>query len=222
MKVQRKQLVEVFDKVSPGLATRDVLAQTQSFVFYGGRCYAFNDKIAVSYPMMEGWDIELAVKAAEMHKALKKFADDEVDVSAKDGLFIITTAKTRLEVKAEAEMIKHHETIGTPEKWIKLPENFNEALRRTAMCAGRSLSRPLLTFVHVKGTTMESTDNQRLVVFKLKGKLPEMVVPAEAVGDLLGFACTEVGLWILWCNLSSRSCSCWNCIFTNCVVSYTF
>ena len=150
MKFQRKELVSIFDKVSPGLAKRDVMAQTQSFVFYDGRAATFNDKVAVTAAMPEGWDIELAVKASEMHRALKKFTEDEVDVTVKENQLVIRTPKTCMEVKAEAGTVKHHETIGTPDEWSPLPDGFMDALRRTATCAGKSLSRPLLTFVHVK------------------------------------------------------------------------
>ena len=205
MKFNRKELVQVFDAVSPGLAKREVVAQSQSFVFYDGRCYTFNDKIAVNHSMPEGWDIELAVKASEMHRALKKFAEDEVDVTVKDGTLIVATAKTRMEVKTEAEAVKHQETIGFPAEWFPLPDGFMDALRRTATCAGKSLSRPLLTFVHIKGNRMEATDNQRLVVHNLKGELPELVVPADVVPDLLGFSCNQVGLTEGWVHFKNES-----------------
>jgi hypothetical protein len=83
MKFNRKEIVAAFDAVEPGLSSRETVTQAQSFVFYDGRVYTDNDKIAVSHKMPEGWDITVAVKAQELHRVLKKFETEEVEIVAR-------------------------------------------------------------------------------------------------------------------------------------------
>jgi len=206
MKCNRKELVAAFDAVAPGLATRDMLANAQSFVFYGGRLYTYNDKVAVSIGMPDGWDFEGAVKAAEWHKVLRKMDADEVSVEFDGTVLTCTCGRARVEVKTESEFAKHHETMGFPDKWAPLPDKVLEAIRRASVCAGRSLSRPLLMFVHVKGDTVKATDNHRLLVNTVKGaKMPEFLVPASAVPELLSFGCTQVGRTEGWLHFKAPS-----------------
>ena len=206
MKCNRKELVAAFDAVAPGLANRDVLANAQAFVFYDGRLYTYNDKTAVSIGMPEGWDFEGAVKASEFHRVLRKMDADEVSIEAAGSLLTCTCGRARMEVKTEAEFQKYHETMGIPEKWATLPEKAMEAIRRAAMCAGRSLSRPLLMFVHVKGDMVRSTDNHRLLVNTVKGgKMPEFLVPAGCVTDLSAYGCNQVGRTEGWLHFKAPS-----------------
>ncbi len=206
MKCKRSELLAVFDAVAPGLASRDMLANSQSFVFYDERLFTYNDKVAVSIGMPAGWEFEGAVKASELHRVMRKMDSEDVDVASDGTTLAFTCGRTKVEVKTESEYVRHHETMGFPEKWATLPPTVMDAIRRASMCAGRSLSRPLLMFVHVKGDEVRATDNHRLLVNTVKnGKMPEFLVPAGVVSDLVTFGCTHVGRTEGWLHFKAPS-----------------
>ena len=207
MKFKRDDILAAFDAVLPGLGKRDIVPQAQSFVFYDGKVFTYNDRIAVSIPMPEGWEIEVAVKANEMHRVLRKMDCDEVNidlVTVEGGKeLVITTSSDRLGIKIEMKMEKHHESISEPKEWIRLPEDFMAHLLRASFCASRSLAQPLLTYVHVKGTIVEALDNVRLLVQTINAEMPEFLVPREAIKTLSEYNCVVVGLsegWIHFRN----------------------
>ena len=204
MKFKREEILACFDAVAPGIANREVMAQAQSFVFYSGRVFTYNDRVAISTAMPKGWSITAAVKAKELHHVLRKFADEEIDVELDKNELVVTSPATQVRVVTEAEFARHHESIGEPKKWHTLPEGFNEALLRASFCASVNLSRPLLTFVHIKGDTVEAIDNERLLVQTIEADLPELMIPRDSVKDLVSFDCNKVGVTDGWVNFKNK------------------
>ena len=206
MKFKRNEIIAALDAVAPGLANREVLTQAQSFVFYNGKVWTFNDMLAVSHPLPDGWEVEAAVKAQELHRVIKKMDSEEVDISlASDGNeLIIATPTDRLGMKVESEVTKHHESIGEPSEWLELPADFMDALTRASLCTSRNMSFPLLMHVHVKGNKVEAVDNSRLLVQEIEADMPEFLVPREAVNHLAKYKCTAVGLSDGWVHFRNN------------------
>ena len=205
MKVNKAKLIQAFDAVIPGLATRDVLTQARSFIFYGGRLFTYNDKVAVSVDMPEGWEFEGAVKASELHRVIKKMDAEEVEVTVEEGTLVISCGRTRVEAKTEADYQRYHEQMGLPGKWLAIPPPVIGALRRGVTCASKSFARPILMFIHVKGDRVSSTDNFRLLVSTLKGvKMPEFLVPAAIISDITTFKCTHIGRSEGWIHFKNE------------------
>ena len=211
MKCNREELLSAFKAVEAGLASKEILSQSTSLKCSEGTVFTYNDRVAISHPLPEGWEWEGAIHASEAIRLLTKMAGDAIDVDENEGTLLITDGKTRAEFKTDSELSEYHKKIGVPEKWVKLPDDFWKAVRFASFCASRSLQRPILTYVHVKGDQVEATDNNRLLVQKIKGKVPEMLIPSSVVGDLCGHACTEAGVTQGWLHYRNEEGAVFSC-----------
>lgn len=205
MKVSRSELLAALNAAAPGVASKELDAQTQSFSFSGGRVYTFNDKVAVSYPLPENWGLEGAVHAPELLKLLSKMSGEEVTIAVNTGMLVVSNATTRAEVKLEAEMARPYEAVGVPAKWVKLPADFWKGAKMASFVASTSMAKPALMFIHIKGDTIKATDNFRLLVQKIKGNMPEMLIPAKVVPIFQGAECVEAGKTSGWLHFRNKA-----------------
>lgn len=203
MKFKKEEIIRILDAVAPGLADKSLITQANSFIFRNGKCYTFNGNVAVSTDMPDGWDIDSTVKAKELHRTLKKFKDEEVDISVSDNKFIVATPTCRLEVNTEVEVQSDFNTIGTPTAWTKLPEDFNTYLKRVNTCVSSSSDKPALTNAHINGNIIEGTDNSRLLIQTMPVSLPECFIPAAAIKSLTTYNAHSMGLSNGWVHFKN-------------------
>jgi len=203
MKFKKEEIIRILDAMAPGLSDKSLTAQANSFIFRNGKCYTFNGNVAVSTDMPDGWDIDSAVKAKELHRTLKKFKDEEVDISVSDNKFIVATPTCRLEVNTEVEVKSDFNTIGTPTAWTKLPGDFNTYLKRVNTCVNSSSDKPALTNVHIKDTIIEGTDNIRLLIQTMPVSLPECLIPTAAIKSLINYEAHSMGLSNGWAHFKN-------------------
>ena len=97
MIVNRKELLNVLQKVKPGLATKETIEHTTGFIFYDNRVFTYNDEVAVSHPIDVGF--EGAVIAKEFYDMLDKMVDDEIEIGPSEGTLRITGKRAKGGVK---------------------------------------------------------------------------------------------------------------------------
>lgn len=203
MKFCTQDIINALDAVAPGISDKSFTVQANSFLFRNGKCYTFNGNIAVSTDMPSGWEVEAAVKAKELHRTLKKFKDEEVDVSISDNKFVVATSTTRLEVNTEADVNSEYSTIGSPDSWTNLPTDFNTYLTRVCTCVNENNTKPILSNIHIKGNIMEGCDNYRLLIQTMDSELPECLLPARAASMLIGYNATSMGTSNGWIHFKN-------------------
>ena len=84
MTIDRKQLLESLKFAMPGIETGTVTLQgADTFIFYNGKIYTYNDSVSVCVPISQigliEENIEGAVKAEEFFKVISKFPSDEIN-----------------------------------------------------------------------------------------------------------------------------------------------
>ena len=190
MKIGRTELLDALSLVQPGLAAKEVIEQSQSFVFKGKRVYTYNDRIALSTP--SPLDIEGAVKAAELLSLLSKSKVKEYDIEITDNEFLLKSRKSKAGIRLEAEISLPLDEISQPTDWTNLPKRFCEALKFCLFSAGTDMSKEILTCLHIKGRHVTSCDNFRITRYDM-GKsatkqFPDsLLIPATAVRELLRY-----------------------------------
>ena len=80
MSTNRKDLLKVLQLVRPGLAAKEIIEQSTSFIFTKGQVIAYNDEISVSHPVVKGLDLDGAVQANELFALLNKLTDDTIEL----------------------------------------------------------------------------------------------------------------------------------------------
>jgi DNA polymerase III sliding clamp (beta) subunit (PCNA family) len=211
MKVNRSELLEALERVRPGLSSKEMIEQTTSFAFKGGRVMTYNDEISVSHPI-KGLDIEGAVKAEELHKFLSKTKKDEIELEIVESEIQITAGKAKMGITLQEEIKLPLEELGEIKGWEKIPKNFVAALKFASFSCSQDANKPILTCLHIDGEIVESSDCFRLTRYKLQKKFPfSCLLPASAARDLIKYPITEVTSGQGWAHFKTEEGTVFSC-----------
>lgn len=203
MNTNRQQLINILTAVRPGLASKEVLEQSTSFIFSAGVVLTYNDEIAVQHPLPEGLDLEGAVAAKELYALLNKLPDEEIALETTDSELIVEGKKARSGIRLQAASTVEEtlRVLGHPSDWSQLPEKFVEAIVFCSFSTGRDMTKPLLTCVCVDDAFVMSSDDRRITRFDvgegldLKGQL---LIPAVSIKALSAYPITSYDVTKGW------------------------
>jgi hypothetical protein len=206
MKVNKEQLQRAMEIVRPGLASKEYIEQTTSFLFKGGRVITYNDEISISHPV-EDLSIDGAIKAEELYKFLSKISKEEIDVSATEKEIQLKAGRIKAGLTLQKEIkIPFEDEIGEIGKWKKLPEGFNKSARFAMSSCSRDMSNPALTCVHITPDgIVEGTDSFRIAQCE-NDKIPvkESLVPADSIKEVIKIEPTHVAEGDGWIHFSNE------------------
>lgn len=163
MKINRRELLDVLNVVKAGIAGKEILEQSSSFVFNGNRVYAFNDEIAVSAAI--DIDFEGAVVAKELIAFLSKCKDKNIKIDEKDNELLLKGKNIKAGISIEKEIILPLDEISKAEEWHDLPSEFSRGVSLCQSSIGRDMTKPAFACLHLEGDIAEATDNQRISRF---------------------------------------------------------
>ena len=216
MKLNRKLLLTALKAVKPGLGKSNEIDQATKFVFMEGMVCTYNDEVAVSHPLEV--DFNGAVPGKEFYGAVDKLKTEEVELVVTGGELLVKGGQSKTIIRIESEITLPIIDLGMPEddEYNDLPETFAEAVSSCLFSVGKDQNKPLLTCLHVKGTRLESSDNQRVTRFemgkKAKGCFPdELLIPAHAAKSIIDYKPVEYAVtdgWLHFRNADEAMFSC--------------
>lgn len=212
MKINKNDLQEALSIVKPGLATKELLVQTTSFAFIGGRVITYNDEISISHPI-NGIDFTGAIKAEELYGLLTKIKEDEIEIEVTGDELKIKAGKVKAGLRLETDI--NLPLQESPNEWkkIKKASQFIEYIKLAGQTCGTDMSDSKLTCVCVRGKNIIGSDGQRLIQCSLKHEMPvkEFLLPAINVVELIKIKPTHIQLeedWIYFKNDKGTIFSC--------------
>ena len=173
--VKREELLACLESVAPGLATREIVEQSNCLVFRDGRVHTFNDEVACRAPTPLPKELTGAVRAEKCLDILRRLPEEELGVEARKGDLVFSGKRRRAGLRLEAEVVLAVD-VGQPEKWRKLPEEFGEAVGIVGRCASLDVSHFASTCVHLNPEWLESSDDTQVCRWPMKLGLPEPVL----------------------------------------------
>jgi DNA polymerase III sliding clamp (beta) subunit (PCNA family) len=197
MQLNRQEVLKALQIVSPGLAAREIIEQSTSFVFAGGHLLTYNDEVAVRCPLPGSDDLNGAVKSKELYALVSKLKGETIDLEVEDGKIKIKGGKnSKAWISLDAEISLPLNELETPKKWLALPDNFAKAVSLCLFSAGNDMTMPMLTTVNCTAGEIQSSDRYRLTVAKLgKQKVPafstSVAIPAASARELVKHNPTE-------------------------------
>jgi DNA polymerase III sliding clamp (beta) subunit (PCNA family) len=210
MKIDRQELQEYLEAVSPGLSQKEIIEQSNHFVFLNDKIITFNDEVACSQEFpTEG---EGAVLAAPLLSLLNKLQDEEIDLTWKDKQLIIKGKNRRAGLKIVPEVYLPIDSIEEPKKWKSLPDDFIDAINKTHKCASNNETRFELTCVHFTPDFIEACDSHQLLRYNIKMDVEESIlVRKDAIKFVLPIEAThfcETKTWVHFKNKEGLILSC--------------
>lgn len=190
MTIQKKQLLESLKACMPGIETGSAVLQgADSFVFYDGKIFTYNDTISVTVPIAnEGLleeGIEGCVKAEEFFKIVSKFPSDEIKFTVTDkGTWLLKCGKARADMALlDFDFKTRLENISPSEKdWVDVDEDFAFGLGNCKMAINKSQ----YSGIYVSGKEIASTDGDQINCYEMKKtELPTFFISDTSAGELL-------------------------------------
>jgi len=212
MKVQREELLNVLESVSPGLATREFIEQSSCFGFIDGRVVTYNNEVACT--RRSPLKIEGAVKAEALLSILGKLSEDIIDVEVKDGQLLIRGKRRKLGIQMELDVLLPLDEIENPEddQWKDLSPDFTDAVRIVHTCTGNDKEHLLLMCVHIHPNHLEACDCHQMARYPVETELDESIlVRGESLKKIIGFDMTQFCVtsdWIHFRNPAGLVLSC--------------
>ncbi|NMA23687.1 MAG: hypothetical protein GX938_09320, partial [Spirochaetales bacterium] len=94
MKINKTELQKALEKVKPGLSNKELVEQSTSFAFMGGRIVTYNDEISISHPVKD-LNVTGAVKAQSLYAFLSKIKRDEIILEWEENQVVIKAGRSK-------------------------------------------------------------------------------------------------------------------------------
>lgn len=209
MKINKQELQNCLEIVKPGLASRELLAQTTSFSFVRNRVITYNDEISISCPVKGMEEMKGAVLAENLYKFLAKVPNGDMDLSIKGNEIVLTIERAKAGLNFFSEVtLPLEEELGNRGPWVRLPNDFNKAVAFVMSASGTSLNEPILTCVHIsdKGYA-EASDNLRIAKHNIMDDVPieDMLIPARSMAEVVKLDPIRVSKGRGWVHFRNRT-----------------
>lgn len=168
--ISKEKLINSLLCVRPGLANKELIEQSTSFVFKLNRVWTYNDMIAVSCPVdLQG--IEGVVLAEQFYDLVTKINDREIDIVMEGEVLCVRGSKffSKFTTKQGEVSLPLLNVDINSSLWTYLPKEFVHALKFCLFSVSNDLTRLALTCLHLEKAEIESCDNYRLTKFFLSG-----------------------------------------------------
>lgn len=210
MTIQKKDLLKKLGLCMSGIEKGNPILQgADSFIFYNGRIYAYNDMIYVSVPIenkeLIAENLDGAVRAEEFFKIINKMPNEEIqfEVSPKHS-WILKSGKARAELAlVDFDYVTRLNEFKITDEWVDLDDDFFTGLN---VCRMARNTTPLAgTFIN--GKFIVSTDGYQINRFQMKDcDLPEFWVSDHSMNELLKFnKFNKVQVQESWVHFKSES-----------------
>lgn len=209
MQVDREQFTNILKRVQPGLAKKEIVEHSTSFLFYSGMVATYNDQIAISHPVQD-LDFSGAVDAYKLYNLLDRLKKNQVEIKVEDNQLKIHSGRSRAGIlfqKTIATSLLHSlKDVFKIENltWKQLPAKFIEGITLCGACASQNMTMPELTTLHIKGNFIEACDNFRIAKYSLSTPFPaELLIPVISLVGLKEFDPSSYAIkenWIYFKN----------------------
>ena len=201
MKIQRQVILDVLSAVKPGLANKEVIEQSNHFIFRDGEVYTYNDEISINHEI--DLDFVATVKAKELYELLGKLTEDEIDIELNKDKLKIKSGKTTASLNVDDE-IKIPQ-IEIPDEWYDLPKSFYDGLKFCQFSVGTNVNKYHLTCMKIAGSEIWSCDNHRLTIWVMDDKIDhELMIPGKVTAILTTYDPIEYAIDDSWIHFQNE------------------
>lgn len=175
--VNREELLNALESVTPGLSKREIVEQSSCFVFKGKRIITFNDEVACS--IANPLPITGAVAAEPLLNILRKMGEETITIVPEGGELTYKGKGGRKGgITMDAEVTLPVDTVDVPDKksWKPIGPEFTEAVGLVEKCAGNDEQEFCTTCVHIHPEWVEAYDNLQVARHTVQTKVKEPVL----------------------------------------------
>ena len=202
-KTNREIFLQQLESVQPGLSAKEIIEQSDSFIFKDGQVQTYNDEISCRCKC--DVDIEGAVKAAPLLAILGKLKEEEIGISNNAEELLIKGKRNRTGIRMEKDILLPIESVETPKKWKDLPENFTEAIRIVQQCASLDESKFNMTCIHLHPEWVEACDNLQVTRYPIEiGIRKSILIRSSSLKSIITLGITKFSEGKNWIHFKNE------------------
>jgi hypothetical protein len=210
MEVNREDLLDVLNLVRPGLSQKEVIEQSNHFIFNKDEILAYNDELLISYP----FDIELqcTVDASLFLKLISRMTSATVFIELKGVKLEVWNEKTsaHIPIVQESEIFEYIQNVSkglADANWHRLSQDFIDGLRLCAFSAGTDRTDGTITCVRVEGKDIMSGSKSRVSWYQMDKEAEEdFYIEATLIEELSKYEdVSSYTLSAAWAHFKSES-----------------
>jgi DNA polymerase III sliding clamp (beta) subunit (PCNA family) len=211
MKIKKLNLLNELELVSSGLSNREIIEQSDSFVFVDGTLFTFNEEVSCRIDSCLE-DLTAAVKAKPLLEVLRKMTEDEIEINFDDSEFRVRGKRREAGIRLEKDIVLPIRTVEQTEDWNSLPDDFDQAVQLVSQCTSKDESQFRLTCIHITPDELQATDNYQLSQYKtsvpISGSTLVRRDSLKAIVDLGMDQIAETENWLHFKNQNGLVVSC--------------
>lgn len=215
MNIITNELKNALSALKPALSKKEIVANSNCFVFKQNRIMAFNNELWFTAPIKDCTET-FAVESDELIALLDKTKVDEIQLTPNldDNVLMFRAGKAQAGFNLLDGDFPVDVEILDDLIWEPLPEDFNIAAKFASMSASDDFILPILNCIHITSDgIVEGTNNYRFSQWKLEDKLPieTTLVPYESMLKVLSTHPIEVAQdddWVHFRNADGVTASC--------------
>jgi DNA polymerase III sliding clamp (beta) subunit (PCNA family) len=161
VKIKREELLTALKNTIKAVSQKEVLEQSDCFIFSNGKVFGFNDQIAVIHPLPKTAGINGAVRAKELIAFLSKIKDETITLIRKKGDLVIKAAKKAAGFRFELDIQLPLDELEIPDKWRKLPKDFGKIVGVVSRSCARNMDRPAMFCVYANESQIIGSDGEQ-------------------------------------------------------------
>jgi hypothetical protein len=188
MKTKKHEILSKLDKAKAGLASKEVIEGSDSFLFTGKEIITFNDEICTRVQYETKY--KGSVPAEPFYKIIDKMKPDEngfIDIEEKRGELIISSKKASAGIQINPKGTLPVDELGDfpkEKEFNDIPDNFLSGLTMASFCASKDTSTPILSCVFVDKNKIKSTDSFRAFYFEISNNMQSFLFPVQNIPTL--------------------------------------
>ena len=183
-KIKRMDLVNQLESVRKGLTAKEMIQQSNCFIFKDEFVYTFNDDIFAACET--GLNIEGAIEADSLIKLLNRIKDDVIEIEVNNDELSISGKNFSTGIKIENDILIPIDEIEIPDEFESVPKNFSHLAKLACLTASKSLNMALLTCVHIESDKIESCDNDRITICRMDREFNhDILLPARSFSSIV-------------------------------------
>lgn len=198
-KINREAFLTALQSLSAGVSQRKLTEQSECIIFQDGNAVSYNEEIFCRVRSPLDPKFTGAVQAKPLVDLLSKMVEEEIEVDPQDGLLWIYGKRKKADLRLEKEILLNVSAIEEPADWLKLPDDFAEAVDIVSACASSDSQKFGLTCLHFAPKHIESCDNIQMVRYKIKtGIAEDFLVRRDSLKSVVPLGMTEFALTASW------------------------
>lgn len=191
MKIRTKELKQIFEKIKPGLAKKDIIEQAKNITFDGKFIFTYNENIGVFFPFET--DFICSVPAQELMKIVSDISDEKIDIELSETVLRLTGKNVKAELNILSDINCSDVIVNQDIKFYSLPEDFQQGITLCSFAASKDINSKF-NGIFITENNIFGSDDLRISHFEMKSKMKKpLLIPLSSVLALKEFELKKYG-----------------------------